>query len=166
MTSVLLLGALAVGAYMLKQSAKPEQAKSTVDALIDPGEKMHPNAQAARDAIAVSMSRNSMSLFESTALAVEAMRMPKTAANVRGWASMVRQGGNYVAGEVGAMARPLSKVRDIRATGSNPLPEWLRGQATIAHLSGDPALIEATAETMGRLGYRKHSRIFLRTVNG
>lgn len=164
MSPILFFGAaVAAGAWLLK-SAKPAEAKSTVDALIDPGEKMHPNALAAREAITVAMSKNSMSLFEGTALAVEAMKMPKTAANVRGWATMVKQGGNYVAGEIGAArTRSVPNVA-LRSTGS-PLPEWLRAQATTAQLTGDPNFIEATARVMGRLGYREHAKIYLKTVN-
>lgn len=103
MHPILLLG-LAVGAGLAwtKRSAAAATPATTDAALIDFSEKSHPNAETARKAILNSMRVNSLTLYEMTAVAIETqLRMPKTAANLRTWATMAKQGGNAIAGEFG-----------------------------------------------------------------
>jgi hypothetical protein len=94
--------AIAGGLAILKRSSSSTApvAATTDLALIDPSEKTHPNAELARRAIVVAMHLNSRANYELTAVAIEQqLRMPKTAANVRIWATMAVQGGQTVAGE-------------------------------------------------------------------
>lgn len=120
---ILLLG-LGVGAALAlaKRASSSKPPPTTDAALIDPSERTHPAAETARLAIVNAMTVNSMTLYEMTARAIETqLRMPKTAANVRTWATMAKQGGHTIAGdevgaddfgddEVGAARRRVSKL--------------------------------------------------------
>jgi hypothetical protein len=279
--------ALAGGFALLKRSDHPAAVAATTDAaLIDPSEKSHPNAEVARRAIVAAMHFNSLTLYENTAIAIEALKMPKTAANVRTWAQMAKSGGQTVAGdefeigaddwdEVGAARRVVKKLYakhvaakkkprprpkakpkaqakparrpaprrapartppalsaptpapaalaavetspnepttpsavlalasspaapaslaewssspsddgqsyddddaesyddeaegeggEVGASSSKRLPDWLRFAATQSALAGDPALIEATATVMRRMGHHHHAAIHLRAL--
>jgi hypothetical protein len=96
----MLLG-LALGAGLAYSKRASSSVPATTDAvLIDPAEKAHPNAETARKAIVNAMTVNSMTLYEMTAVSIETqLRMPKTAANVRTWATMAKQGGHTIAGD-------------------------------------------------------------------
>jgi hypothetical protein len=122
MAPIIFMGlAVAGGLALLSRASSSGGSNQTIDnALIDPSEKAHPNAALAQQAIAASMTRNSASLYEMTAIAIETrLGMPKTAANVRTWAKMAAQGGQQVAGEdddvgaddeVGAARRVVRKL--------------------------------------------------------
>jgi hypothetical protein len=154
MSPLIVVGVLALGAWALKGS-KPAQARTTADALIDPSEVMAPNAPAVRSIILQTMQGNSLQAYENAAVFATTAGMPKTAANIRAWKSMVQAGGNAVAGdEVGA----------VRLRVREQLPDWLKFQATQGKLAGDPHFIRATAETMKRFGYRHAAEIHLKTA--
>ena len=156
MPPILILGVLALGALAFRKKAQP---KSTVDAMIDPSELYNPNAANARFQITNAVATNNPTLIRATADVIDTgLKMPKTAANLRAWATMA--GGGAVAGEIGAAfarQRPGDK-RPIE------VPDWLKFQATQSRLSGDPAHIRATAETMKRFGYRHAAEIHLSHV--
>lgn len=149
-----LLGAVAVGAWLLR---KKPVAKTTDGAILDASELYSPNAANARFQIQNAVSSNNPALIRQTAEVIgTSLKMPKTADNLRAWATMVE--GGAVAGEVGAAfvrQRPGSDRRPI------VIPDWLKFQATQSKLSGDPAHIRATAETMKRFGYRHAAKIHL-----
>ena len=167
MHPILLLGlALGAGLAFTKRSNASSAPATTDAALIDPVERMHPNAETARKAIVNAMQVNSLSLYEQTAVAIETqLRMPLTAGHLRSWAAMAKQGGHAVAGsegygddEVGA-SRP--RMLRGRRGGKQMLPDWLRFSATQSKPAGDPNLIKATAKVMRRMGYVEHSEILL-----
>jgi len=140
MAPIVYLGlAIAGGFALLKRSdSSPPVAATTDAALIDPSEKMSPNAEVARRAIVAAMHFNSLSLYENTAIAIESqLKMPKTAANVRTWAQMAKSGGLTVAGdddevggthgygdydEVGAAKRVVKKLY-AKHTAAKPKPK-------------------------------------------
>src|SRR3982750_574100 len=101
MAPFIYLGLAVAGGFALlrRSDTHPPIAATTDAALIDPSEKSHPNAEIARRAIVAAMHFNSMTLFENTAIAIEGLKMPKTAANVRTWAQMAKSGGQTVAGD-------------------------------------------------------------------
>jgi hypothetical protein len=143
MAPIFVLGVLALGAFAFRKKSAP---KSTVDAMIDPSELYSPNAANARFQIASAVASNNPVLIRATAAVIEdGLKMPKTGANLRAWATMVP--GGAVAGEIGAAPAAI--------------PDWLKFQATQSKLTGDPAHIRATAETMKRFGYRRAAEIHL-----
>lgn len=164
MTSVVLLGALAVGAYLLKSAAAPSKPRSTVDTMIDPSERHSPNADNARFQITNAIASGNADLIAQTANVIDTgLRMPKTAANLRAWGEMVRSGGGtrvagYLEDEVGARRR--AKV----AKNASPLPDWLRFQATQSKLAGNPEHIRATAKAMRMSGYSRAADIHLQLL--
>ena len=159
MPPILILGAIALGALVLRKK-KPAAAASTPDAMIDPSEAYSPNAANARFQIANAIASNNPATIRATADVISTgLKMPKTGAILRAWASMVP--GGSVAGEVGAAfarQRPGSDGRPI------VIPDWLKFQATQSMLSGDPGHIRATAETMKRFGYRNAAKIHLAQI--
>lgn len=168
--ALIVLGLAAAGAWAFTK-LKPQAQRSTADAVIDPQEKASPNAEAARAQIAIAMSRNSLSLYESTAQEIERLRMPLTAGNLRGWASMAKQGGNVVAGDSNAVAGEYdddeigAKRRRARQVASKAkMPEWLLFQLAQSKLSGDPSFVRATAKAAQRLGYGRAAAIHLETA--
>lgn len=162
---LLVAGVAAFGAFLFKKAPNDPGPKSTVDALIDPAEKSHPNAENARFQIAQAMATNSISQMTATAEAVEhGLKMPRSAANLRAWRDMARAGGNAVAGDLPGLFQVGAAPKRSQRRGPE-VPEWLKFQATQSKLAGDPSFIRATAETMRRMGYRGAAEIHLRTAD-
>lgn len=156
MPPILLLGVALGAAFLLKKPAP--RAKSTPEAMVDSSEASSPNAANALFQVTNAIASNDPALIRKTADAIETgLKMPKTAGNLRAWATMVQGSSSSVSGEdeTGASGRR-----------TEPLPEWLRFHATVSKLSGDPSHIRATAETLKRFGYRKAAEIHLQQLEG
>lgn len=160
---LLLAGAGALAMLLKGGKGSSSGAATTTDqAVLDANERYHPAAEAALVYVRTAMASNDRQVIENAARAIESYGMPKTAANLRAWGTMIQGGhGGTVAGddddgEVGA-----SRRRRVLPRPRASVPDWLRFQATIAKLGGDPNQIRATATAMRRLGYSRAADIHL-----
>lgn len=159
---LLLAGAGALAMFLKGKGSGSGGAATTTDqAVLDANERYHPAAEAALVYVRTAMASNDRTVIENAAKAIESYGMPRTAANLRAWGTMIQGGhGGSVAGddEIGAVRRRA--LPRPRAS----VPDWLKFQATIAKLGGDPNQIRATATAMRRLGYSRAADIHLSLI--